>query len=165
MTGSSRRIRRTLIVLASLAFAVPFTTAAANGAGDNDDHGQRLAWMTGAREVPGPGDPDGRGPAEVTLRDSRVCFELRWRDIAPPTAAHIHAGMPGVAGPVVVPLFATAEGTTLPPTVTGVQGCVAADPGLVRAIRQHPWRYYVNVHNQEYPAGAIRGQLHRAHDD
>jgi hypothetical protein len=36
---------------------------------------------------------------------------------------------------------------------------VAADADLIKAIIQSPQEYYVNVHNAEYPAGALRGQL------
>jgi CHRD domain len=119
------------------------------------------ARLTGEAEVPEPGDPNGVGSARIRLGDRRVCFTLRWRRIAPPTAAHIHLGPPGVAGPVVVPLFAAPGG--LPPELSGVSGCVeGVDPGLIRAIRRHPHRYYVNVHNVPFPDGAIRGQLHHA---
>ncbi len=30
----------------------------------------------------------------------------------------------------------------------------------IKAIRTHPGQYYVNVHTADYPAGAVRGQLH-----
>ena len=33
------------------------------------------------------------------------------------------------------------------------------DKGLIRAIIRNPHLYYINVHNSEYPAGAVRGQL------
>jgi hypothetical protein len=31
-------------------------------------------------------------------------------------------------------------------------------------LLEHPRRYYVNVTNEQYPEGAIRGQLHRSAD-
>ena len=109
--------------------------------------------LTGAAEVPGPGDPDGTGQATLILlpEQGRLCYVLTAQGIAPATAAHVHAGRPGEAGPVAV--------TLEPPTWGASGGCVAADPALLRAIAEDPAGYYVNVHNDEYPAGAIRGQL------
>jgi CHRD domain len=109
--------------------------------------------LLGAEEVPGPGDPDGSGFAMITLNSGQgeVCWELTVSNISPATAAHIHVGEAGVAGPVVVSLS--------PPTDGSSEGCVATDPALIKAIRKNPTNYYVNVHNAEYPAGALRGQL------
>ncbi len=73
------------------------------------------------------------------------------QNISPATAAHIHIGMAGVAGPVVLGLSA--------PTTGMSSGVIEADPELIKAIRQNPENYYVNVHNPMYPAGAVRGQL------
>jgi hypothetical protein len=112
-----------------------------------------VTTMTGAQEVPGPGDPDGRGTARILLLpDGRtLCYLLTATGIEPATAAHIHRGAPTEAGPVVVPLS--------PPTAGISGGCVAIDPALHAAIRTNPHAYYVNVHNMPYPDGAIRGQL------
>jgi len=111
--------------------------------------------LTGAAEVPGPGDPDGSGVAKIRLNpgDGEVCFKITVSDIVlPATGAHIHVGTADVAGPVVVGLA--------PPDASGIsEGCVSADPALIRAIGQNPEGYYVNVHNSDYPAGAVRGQL------
>lgn len=119
-----------------------------------DDGGRPLATtLTGAAEVPGPGDPDGSGTATIRLNvgQGEVCFELAVSGIAAATASHIHVAPAGVAGPVVVPLA--------PPTSGTSSGCVAADPDLIKNIVKNPQGYYVNVHNAEFPAGALRGQL------
>jgi hypothetical protein len=116
--------------------------------------GSRLtASLTGASEVPGPGDPDGSGTAVVRANGGKgiVCYELTVSGIAPATAAHIHVGSVGVAGPVVVPLQA--------PTTGSSSGCIEVVRSLARAIASSPEDHYVNVHNSEYPAGAVRGQL------
>jgi hypothetical protein len=127
---------------------------------------QLVAGLNGANEVPGPGDPDGRGLALVRTGRSRVCFALGWSGIAPPIFAHIHVGAAGVAGPVVVlffdvPELAGAPTATLPATVAAAAGCVGdQDPALLRNIRRHPADYYANIHTLEFVPGAIRGQLH-----
>jgi hypothetical protein len=156
--------RRALALLALL-LAVGLLVLAAPAVTATTAESSRLlaARLTGEAEVPGPGDPNGVGSARIRLGERRVCFTLRWSRIAPPTAAHIHVGPAGVAGPVVVPLFAAPGG--LPPELSGVSGCVTGvDPALIRAIRQRPRQYYVNIHNAPFPDGAIRGQLHRVDD-
>jgi hypothetical protein len=117
----------------------------------------RLARLTGEVEVP-PGDPDGSGLAAVIVHPARgrLCFAIVVDDIVlPAIGAHIHVGRAGVAGPIVVPLTSPdAEGTSA--------GCVSeVDEQLLTAIKRHPRRYYVNVHTTDFPAGAVRGQLHR----
>ena len=104
--------------------------------------------LTGAAEVPGPGDPDGSGTATVTLNPGQgeVCWDITVSGVDTITAAHIHVGEAGVAGGVVVPLSPTS-------------GCTSADLDLIKAIIQNPEGYYVNVHNAPFPAGALRGQL------
>lgn len=122
---------------------------------------KRKAWLTGEREVPGPGDPNGVGRAVIFLKrkDRKICYRsLRWIRIASPTAAHIHKGRRGQVGPVKVTLFDGA----IPSNITAVRGCVEdVRRRLIKKIARHPRRYYVNVHNRPYPDGAIRGQLRR----
>ncbi len=141
-----RRLVTLLTVVAVIAFVVPVAAFAG---------GRPLsADLTGAAEVPGPGDPDGSGTAHITLNQGagEVCFELTVSDIAPAFGAHIHAGAAGVAGPVVVGL--------VPPSSGSSSGCVTdVDKDLIKAIRQNPADYYVNVHNADFPPGAVRGQL------
>ncbi len=108
--------------------------------------------------MPGPGDPNASGQADITLNQgtNQVCFDLSWSDIdGTVVAAHIHVGPAGVAGPVVVGLFSGAFAGT-----DSASGCVDADADLIKAIRKDPSSYYVNVHSApNFPAGAVRGQL------
>jgi hypothetical protein len=119
--------------------------------------GPEATDLNGAEVVPGPGDPDGSGFAEITLNPGRgdVCWDISVADIDTPTAAHIHQAPAGQAGPVVVTL-------TPPATVPGSStGCTKANRDLVRDILQNPDLYYVDVHTDDFPNGAIRGQLGR----
>jgi hypothetical protein len=127
------------VVLTLPASAAPLATLEAN--------------MTGAKEVPGPGDPNGSGHAVIKVFSARVCYTLEVRRIAPATDAHIHQGVRGVAGPIVVTLKAPTDGST--------SACKQITSALSQKLREHPARYYVNIHNGAYPDGAIRGQLHR----
>lgn len=111
--------------------------------------------LSGAAEVPGPGDPDGSGTAVLTVNPGvgQLCYTLTVADVAPIVAAHIHVGPAGVAGPVVVPLAPPVDGTS--------SACRDIQRELARDIVRNPENYYVNVHNQDFPAGALRGQLSR----
>jgi hypothetical protein len=133
-----------LCVLGALLLALPASAAAPPLA-------HLEAKLTGEKEVPGPGDPNGIGHADLKVYKAKVCYKLTVKRIAPATAAHIHLGLRGEAGPIVAPLK--------PPTDGSSSGCVAVPRALSLELREHPNRYYVNVHNRPYPEGAIRGQL------
>jgi hypothetical protein len=153
--------RRALAAAITVALALGLTALVAPGVAAAGGRATLLAAsLTGAREVPGPGDPDGSGRALVRLSGDRACFLLKWSRIAAPVASHIHLGRRGVPGPVVLPFF---QGQ-LPDTLNAVAGCAPADPALVDAIAADPRGYYVNIHTGDFPGGAIRGQLHRAGD-
>ncbi len=148
MAHSSHAIAAGLLGLAALGLTGCETVADAVKSG-------LTASMTGPQEVPGPGDADGSGNAEVTIVDAtdNLCYDLHVRNIAPATAAHIHRGAPGEAGPPVVTLGAPGDGRS--------DGCLSVPGGLADEINANPAAFYVNVHNSEFPAGAIRGQLGR----
>lgn len=110
------------------------------------------ASLSGDAEVPGPGDDDGDGFAGIDIvGDGRLCADLFVRRLDRVTAAHIHDGATGAAGPIVVTLPAPIFGTS--------SGCVNADQALVDNIVANPAVFYVNVHTQAFPDGAVRGQL------
>ena len=109
------------------------------------------AKLTGKAETP-KGDPNGSGMVVVQLDKAKgkVCWAFsNIKNIGTPMAAHIHKGKKGVAGPVVIPLGAAYK----------AKGCIAAKKHDIGDILEHPDRYYVNVHNAQFPNGAIRGQL------
>lgn len=142
------RSLRALLALA-LVGALLAVSAAAVSAG-----GRPLAsTLSGAEEVPGPGDADGSGSASITVNPGlgQVCFTLTVSDIAPAVAAHIHEAPAGVAGPVVVGLDAPSDGSS--------SGCKSVSRELAKDIIKNPSDYYVNVHNADFPGGAVRGQL------
>jgi hypothetical protein len=118
------------------------------------------AKMTGSIEVP-PGDPNASGTALIRLNaaEGLVCFKLVITGAnAPLVAAHIHRGAEGVAGPVIIPL-ATPAAPSADSNVQQSKGCVSADVALIREIAGNPAGFYVNVHNRNFPAGVVRGQL------
>ena len=105
------------------------------------------------------GDLDAFGSVTIIFPTATsVCFGIVVDNLAGATAAHIHTGVSGVNGAPVVTLVP-------PPAAPGggnpgaSSGCVAAAAATVSAIRADPTRFYVNVHNNAFPNGAIRGQL------
>ena len=141
---------RTLILVAGASTLLAGTALAQPAT----EGGRKLsATLTGAAEVPGPGDTDGAGTASVTINpgQGRICYDLTVRNIDPATAAHIHEAPAGSAGPVVVPLQAPSDGDS--------SACADVSRELALEILKDPADYYVNVHNAAFPAGAVRGQL------
>jgi hypothetical protein len=145
------RMRVLAIVVVGLALLAFAGTAAAGGR-------PFTTSLTGAAEVPGPGDPDGSGTASITLNPGlgEVCFEIAVEDITlPAIGAHIHAGAVDDFGPVVVGLTPPGEAGTS-------SGCVSdVSRDLILDILRHPENYYINVHTTDFAGGAVRGQLSR----
>ncbi len=126
---------RRAIALVVLSFIASIGIGLASVASAVVPPGTSSTVLTGEREVPGPGDPNGLGRAVVSPRpaDSLVCSNLRYRNIVKPTGAHIHEAPPTEAGPIVIdftPLIATSAAGT-------IKGCVVVDPALARDVAQN----------------------------
>ncbi len=94
------------------------------------------------------------GTADVTLNQGQgeVCFDLTWANTtAPVSAAHIHLL---ADNSIAVGLFGPPGGGP----VTN-SGCVTAARDMIKAIRQDPGAYYVNLHTSAFPAGELAGVL------
>lgn len=149
---------RWIVVISVVAVCVSMMAAAMAGSAAakpiGEQGGRPLSTiLSGANEVPVLGDPDGTGSARITLNvgQRQVCYELEVGGIGTATAAHIHEAAAGSTGPVVVGLSAPSNGVS--------SGCVAVERDVIKGILQDPTGYYVNVHNAEFPSGALRGQL------
>lgn len=111
------------------------------------------AVMTAEEVAPEPGPPGakGRGEFEADPAAGEICYDLDYDGPGMPSAAHIHQGAAGVAGPVVIDLRIQAH---------GLDACVPADGPTLSAIIADPAGYYADIHTADYHlGGAVRGQL------
>jgi len=161
---------------ASAAHDEATTTVALNGANEVPEKGDPNGSGKIGITVFGPRAANG-----TTVAFDRVyylCYDLVTRNIADPTGAHIHEveraeGQEGanprkLTGGVVVNLFSTdvaykdADGR-LTDAANADSTCVTtedpADHEVIDEMVDDPAEYYVNIHNPEFPSGAIRGQV------
>lgn len=112
------------------------------------------ASLFGENEVDHEGageDASGGFSAEINLEAGTLCYFLEVDGLENVTAAHIHKGAKGKNGPPVV-VLEVMEGDS-------DDVCVEVEAGVLNDIVENEDGYYVNVHTQSHPAGAIRGQL------
>ena len=109
------------------------------------------ATLNGASETP-PNASTGTGTAIFTYNTATnvLSGSVTFAGITA-TAAHIHYGAVGVAGPVVFPLGSSP--ITSPISFTSVPLTTTQSTELLAN------QFYVNVHSAAFPNGEIRGQL------
>jgi hypothetical protein len=147
--------------------------AACLGAGPAMAAGQTFtATLDGASQVP---KVDTKASGEVTFAvapdGKTIAYTLTVRDLTDVNMAHVHLGLSGNNGPVVVWLY-PASGK--PKLVKGVENGQLAKGEISAASLQGPEKgkplaalvqamkdgdAYVNVHTVEHKAGEIRGQI------
>ena len=167
---------RIIVAVAGLAGAGALVAAPAFAGHTNtlleaDLTGRAQVSSTGSKAI--AGDPNGRGSVYVFGIDgdpTTLCYVLEVSKVAETElapgngrAAHIHRGAEGTNGPVEVNLAWPQDGQAADCLTEGEAG-KGLDPGEVQRILANPHDYYVNVHNTEFPDGAVRGQLHGDHD-
>ena len=129
--------------------------------GNDRDRSGRVLFgvLTGRNEIGadgerGAGDADGRGTASGIIDGDQLCFGLTVKNVAAPTAAHIHRGQKNENGPIVISLAPPQGGDP-----GASSGCVPVASDLAQEILRHPKRFYWNVHTSEFPGGAVRDQV------
>jgi hypothetical protein len=157
---AAMRILNKLSFLGILVSAV-FFLASCGGDGGSPPATPNLktfnATLTLAQEIPAPvtptgATPSGSGSITLDLTTKTITGSFTTTNVVGATAAHIHDGDTGVAGPVIIGLAQTTPG------VWGV-------PAIARALtdaeiaRLQAGGYYVNVHTTLNATGEIRGQL------
>ncbi|MFF8954232.1 CHRD domain-containing protein [Streptomyces sp. NPDC014894] len=125
--------------------------------------GQLRGHASGGQAVPigdvrAVGDPDGHAVTFLHPGRASLGYSMAWVNLAPPSSAHVHRGALGRNGPAAVPLFTS----PVPRNVFALSGEVQAkDAGLLRGLSSGASGFYANVRTQEFPDGAVRGQLFR----
>lgn len=141
------RLRVSLTIAAALSLLAMLALAGMVAAAETT----LTAQLAGDAET----DEDGTGTATVVLdpEAGTACWDITVENVDPITVSHIHTGAAGMDGGVVVDLDLDGfEGSS--------EGCNdAADPDTLQEIIDDPASFYVNVHTEDLPGGAIRGQL------
>lgn len=121
------------------------------------------AKLTGQEEVP-PVQTQATGSAVFIPMGDGLHYIINASDIQDVTAGHIHSGIQGENGPVIVTLFQFIS----PQNNVNTENMISADnlegpmqgkqiSDLVTAMNNGST--YVNVHTEQNPNGEIRGQI------
>jgi hypothetical protein len=106
--------------------------------------------LTGAEETP-PVTSAATGSGTIKIADDKSVSGTVKTSGIDGTVAHIHLGAPGKAGPPIITLTKTSDGSWSVPA-----GSKLTDEQFASF---KAGELYVNVHSAEHKAGEIRGQL------
>ena len=157
------RLYRLMAVLTVVSLAL------AAGAPSSEAQGSKRSYsakLKGAFEVPAV---DTQATGSFTLKrkgNSELTYTLSVADMDNIVAAHLHLGVVGNNGPVIVSLYSGAPGGTVNGvlaegtiTAASLVGLFAGEElaDLIAAIEDGD--VYVNVHSTDFPGGEIRAQV------
>jgi CHRD domain-containing protein len=141
-----------LVTVVLAGFVVALAVTAFAGAAPRANPIMAAAKLTAKEEVPKQVVKNTKASGSFTLdvTGTKATFSLKFSGLTgTATAAHIHLGGMGKAGPVVVPLCG--------PCKSPVKGTATLTAALLKDLKTH--KLYVNVHTAKNPNGEIRGQL------
>jgi hypothetical protein len=131
------------------------------------------AYLNGRAEVSddgerGVGDPDATGTAVFQIVDEQtISYGFTVDNTDTPQIVHIHRGSPDENGPPViefanVPKDANGQPSGDPGASAGTKTLTTPEEiAALERIRKNPRNYYVNFHTEQFPDGAVRGQMSR----
>lgn len=113
------------------------------------------ATMDGAQQVPAvPTTAQGVGGLTLSPGRDTLCVNVSWTGLSSPLIGlHIHQGVAGTNGPVLVDLMPFVTGDRVLATITGA----SITPALIAMHLRG--ELYLNLHTNNNPDGEIRGQI------
>lgn len=117
------------------------------------------AVLNGANVI-GGGDPNATGQALITIDDvaNHLEYEISFSGLGGGSdtlvAEHIHEGVAGTTGPALFSLNVSG--------LTGhgyFKGGFTGYPATLRITEATASNFYIDLHSERFPGGAIRGQL------
>lgn len=167
-----------LIGTAILAAAVALSAACDDSPTEPDDETIRFtAQLSPASEVPpvANAEASGSGVATIDLNVDRnssgaitgatADFQITMTGFpaaTPLTVAHIHSGVSGATGGIIVDTGLAAGQVTLTSGSGGFdRDAVTVEASVAQDIINNPGNFYFNVHSVLNPGGVARGQLVR----
>jgi len=136
------------------------------------------AEMLTSNEIPTPtnAESSAHGAVQITMRVTRdssnaitgatADFNIQLAGLAPDTTfvgAHIHPGVVGVTGPVIVntTLSSGTPQTVVNGTSTWNFNNITVPVATAQQLLDNPAAFYFNIHTFMNPAGVARGQVRR----
>ena len=146
-------MRATVVVAVAVGLAAVMNSPRALRAAETGDQDPQvfMALANGSEEVPAVATP-GTAVGRLVLSADKLqlIYEVRASGLTSEIRAmHLHTGVRGQAGNVVVPLATPVRGQAV--------GCVAMTPELADMMANQG--LYLNIHTANNPAGEVRGQV------
>ena len=124
-------------------------------------HAEYAAHMNASAETP-PNLSHASGTVTLSITGTELHYMITAGGLSgPATAAHIHVGALGVAGPPVLTFTvkSVADGMVADDSVDLMKGASTGVSGDSLRTLLANGNAYVNVHTAKYPGGEIRGQV------
>ena len=91
----------------------------------------------------------GRVVIKLDAKAGTACWTITVSGLKGLLSVHVHKGLSGSTGRVVIPLGAT----------FAKKGCVTVPKSSLNAVAASPKSYYADIHTRNSVDGALRGQL------